>query len=231
MVSVVSIRPRPTLAGLAVATVLLGASGCTDLDEASAAGITGDDLVSEIAGQLARVTALTYTAKYHLAGGDTATFTQAQRPTRTAYAFPGGRLIETPAATIRCNGPVDKPLTCTETDPVPATASPLNGAALVTPEAALAMLNTASLDQEVTTSARDTTVAGRHANCLSLAKVDDTPASEFTLCVTNEGALASFTATIAGVRIDQTLTAYAEKADRNLLDLPPTAKVTDRRTR
>jgi len=43
-----------------------------------------------MAGQLAASAGLTYTAKYQLAGGDTARITQTQKPTRTAYAFPGG---------------------------------------------------------------------------------------------------------------------------------------------
>ncbi len=224
-------RLRLTLAGLAAATAaLLGATGCTGLDEANAAGITHDDLVSEMAAQLSKVTGLTYTATYQLTGGDTATVSQAQKPTRTAYRFPGGRLIETATGTIRCTG--DEPaVTCTETDPTPATATPLAGTALITPEAALAMLNTAALDQNVTATPHDTTIAGRHATCLSLSQVDGTPTAEFSVCITNEGALGSFTATIAGQRIDQALTAYAEKADAAAFLLPSTAKLTDKRSK
>jgi hypothetical protein len=227
----VPFRPRLALTGLSFATaVLLGSAGCSGLDEASAAGLPRDDLVSEIAGQLARVTGLTYTAKYHLNGGTTATVTQAQKPSRTAYVFPGGRLIETPTGTIRCEGDTRAP-SCTETDPAPATAAPLTGTALVTPEAALAMLDAAALDQDVTATSHDTTIAGRHANCLRLTQVDGTPASEFALCVTNEGALGSFAATIGGKRIEQALTAYEEEADAATFALPPTAKLTDKRTR
>jgi hypothetical protein len=230
MVSVVSSRPRLTLAGLSVLTAaLFGASGCTGMDEASAAGISRDDLVSETVTQLSRVSGLTYTAKYHLTDGDTATVTQAQKPSRTAYDYPGGRLIETPAGTTHCERG-RKGVTCTRTDPEPATAAPLAGTALVTPEAALAMLNTAALDSDVVATSRDTTIAGRHANCLSLARVDGTPASEFALCVTNEGALASFTATIDGRRIEQALTSYAEKADPTIFAVPSGATVTDQRT-
>jgi hypothetical protein len=231
MVSVVPTRLRLTLAGLAAAmAALLGATGCTGVDEASAAGLAHDDLVSELAGQLGKVTGLTYTARYQLAGGDTATVAQAQKPIRTAYQFPGGRLIVTPTGTIRCTG-AEGALTCTATAPTPATATPLAGTALITPEAALAVLNTAALDQQVTATSHDTTIAGRHATCLSLKQVDGTPTPEFSLCVTNEGALGSFTATIGGRRIDQALTAYAEKADAADFALPPTAKLTDKRPR
>jgi len=229
MVSVVPSCPHLTLAGLAAAAVL-AAAGCTGLDEASAAGVTHGDLISEIAGQLARVSTLTYTATYQLAGGATVTATQAQEPTRTAFAFPGGRLIETPAGTIRCEGEATA-LTCTESDPAPAAGVPLPGTSLVTPEAALAMLNAASLDQEITATQHDTTIAGRHATCLSLKRVDGAPTAEFSLCVTTEGALGTLTATVAGQRIDQALTAYTEEPTPAILTLPATAKLTDKRTR
>jgi hypothetical protein len=212
MVSVVPSRPRLTLALLASVVALLGATGCTNLDAASAAGVSRDDLVSDTAAQLSRAAGLTYTARYHLTEGDIATVTQAQKPARTAYDYPGGRLIETPTATIHCDRG-KKGLVCTRTDAAPVTAAPLPGTALVTPEAALAMLNQASFDPEVEAESRDTTIAGRHATCLSLARVDGTPAATFALCVTNEGALASFTATIDGRRIEQALVSYTEKAD------------------
>jgi hypothetical protein len=219
-------RPRlTTLCFAAAAALLLGSAGCTDLDEASAAGITHDNLLSELSVQLAHVTGLTYTATYQLTGGGTATVTQAQKPTRTAYVYPGGRLIESTTGTVRCARDA-----CTETDPTPATATPLAGSMLITPEAALTMLNTAALDQELDATQHDTTIAGRHAICLDLDGVDGTPTRKFSLCVTNEGALGSFAATIAGERYEQALTTYAEKAAPDAFDLPATAKLTDKRT-
>jgi hypothetical protein len=228
-VAVVPARRRRALPSLAVVSVLLlSATGCTGLDEASAAGISHDDLVSELSVQLARVTGLTYTATYQLVGGGQAKVTQAQKPTRTAYVYPGGRLLETSTGTVRCTG--SSALTCTETDPAPATTLPLTGSTLVTPEAALAMLNAAALDRELTATPHDTTIAGRHATCLDLSGVDGTASDKFSLCVTNEGALGSFSATIAGVRLEQALTAYAEKAAPEELDLPASAKVSDKRS-
>ena len=252
--------PRLTaLSVTAAAALLLGTAGCTDLDQASAAGINHDDLLSEMSIQLARVTGLTYTATYQLTGGDTATVTQAQKPSRTAYVYPGGRLIQTATGTVRCIGDktsstssssagsggagsgsggagkaaadTGKAPACTETDPTPATTAPLAGSALITPEAALAMLNSAALDQEVDATQHDTTIAGRHAICLDLDNVDGTPARRFSLCVTNEGALGSFAATIAGTHYEQALTTYTEKAAPDAFDLPPAAKLTDKRTK
>ena len=211
------------LAGLAVA-MLAGTAGCTGLAEANAAGPTRDDLITEMAGQLGAGSALSYTATYQLAGGDTATITRAQRPSRAAYVYPGGRLIVTPTATIRCTGAEAAP-TCTEDDPDPAAPAGLAGSPLVTPEAAQAMLTAAALDGEVATDQHDTTIAGRHATCLSLQRVAGTPASAFDLCVTNEGALASFTATIEGKRTDLALTAYTEKPAVDAFLLPDKARV------
>jgi len=321
--------PRLTvLSATAAAALLLGTTGCTDLDQASAAGISHDDLLSEMSIQLSRVTGLTYSATYQLSGGGTATVTQAQKPSRTAYVYPGGRQIQTATGTIRCTGdgpaagtgsaspssaaggnpssaaggnpssaagsnpsgaaggnpsragggnpsgaatgnpsraasgnpsraggtaggnPSDaaggnpngttggnsgttggKFLTCIETQPTPATAAPLAGSTLITPEAALAMLNAAALDQHVDATQRDTTIAGRHAICLDLDNVDGAPTRRFSLCVTNEGALGSFAATIADTHYEQALTTYSEKAAPDAFDLPPSAKLTDKRPR
>jgi hypothetical protein len=281
------------LSATAAAALLLGAAGCTDLDEASAAGISHDDLLSEVSIQLARVTGLTYTATYQLTGGGTATVAQAQKPSRTAYVFPGGRLIQSVTGSIHCTG--DKagspsrtvspnPSTststgtgtsgnaggtsgnasasasgnvsasasasgnatgpdktgdntsgaspaCTETAPAPASTAPLPGSTLITPEAALAMLNTAALDQKVDATQHDTTIAGRHALCLDVDNVDGTPARRLSLCVTNEGALGSFAATIAGTHYEQALTTYTEKTAPDAFDLPPAAKLTDKRAK
>jgi hypothetical protein len=218
---------RPAFAALAAASaVLLSATACTGLDEANAASITRDDPISELATQLAGGAGLTYTATYQLAGGETATITQAQKPARTAYVYPGGRLIATTAGTIRCDGD-DAPRTCTETAAAPS-ASPGAGA-LISPDAVLTMLNTAALDDDATAEQHDTTIAGRHATCLNIRKVDGTPAREFSVCVTNEGALGSFAATIKGERADVALTTYADKADARAFTVPRSARLIDKR--
>ena len=213
------LRPLPLV-------LLLALSGCTGLDEANAAGIPHDDMVSVIAAQLSRVTSLTYTATYQLSGGAQATVTQAQAPLRTAYVFPGGRVLQTATGTIRCAGTA-----CTETDLAPATAVPLPGGALITPEAALSLLSAATLDRDLDSKTRDTTVAGRHATCLDLSRVDGTPTDSFALCVTNEGALAGFSATIGGKSYEQNLIRYEEKADPSLFLPPADAKLTDKRSK
>jgi outer membrane lipoprotein-sorting protein len=228
---------RLTGTGLVAAATMLVAAACGGVDSASAASITHDDLVSELVAQLAGVSTLSYTATYQLAGGDEAQITQAQKPARVAYAFPGGRLIRTSTGTIRCKGQ-DSALICTETTPAQADASaagalttPDAGAAgpLTTPDTVLAMLNMAAADTGVVAKQHDTTIAGNHATCLDLTGVAGTATPDFSVCVTAEGALGSFTATIKGKQADLALTAYSDKPDLSAFDLPPTAKLTDQR--
>jgi hypothetical protein len=217
---------RLFLTGLAASATLLVAAACGGIDSANAASVGRDDLVSELATQLSQSATLSYTATYQLAGGDEAQITQAQKPTRVAYAFPDGRLIRTPGGTIRCRGAATA-LSCDETTPNPADAR--STGPLTTPDAVLAMLNAASVDPGVTTTQHDTTIAGHHATCLALTGVARAPAANFTVCVTAEGALGSFAATIGGKQADLALTAYSDKPDVTAFELPSTAKVTDKR--
>ena len=234
-VSGVRSAPRSGFAGIAAATALLGSAGCTGLEQANAAGIAHEDVVSDLAGQLAAGSGLSYTATYRLAGGDTGTITQAQQPARTAYAYAGGRVIVTATGVVKCAGQ-DRKAVCTETDPAsaesltPARDVRLGGTALVTPAAVLDLLNTAALDQQITALHHDTTIAGRHATCLDLRDVDGVPAGAFGVCVTNEGALASFTATVEGTPVDVALTDYSDRADPGAFDIPPQARLVDKRT-
>jgi hypothetical protein len=217
---------RLTRTGLAAASTMLVAAACGGADSASAASITRDDLVSELAGQLADSSTLSYTATYQLAGGDDAQITQALKPVRVVYSFPGGRLIRTSTATIRCKG-AQTALACTETTPGPADAG--SAGALTTPETVLAMLNVAAVDTGVVAKEHDTTIAGHHATCLTLTGVARTVTPDFAVCVTAEGALGSFTARINGKQADLALTAYSDKPDLSAFDLPASAKVTDQR--
>jgi hypothetical protein len=212
--------PRLTLAA---AAVLFSVTACTDLDEASASSLTQDDLVSELSAQLSTGSTLTYGATYQLVGGATATVNRAQRPARTSYEYPGGRLIVTTTSTVRCTAE-----DCTQSDPSPTAAAELTE--LITPEAVVGMLNTAALDPDVTADQHDTTIAGRHATCLDLNNVDGTRARQFGVCVTNEGALGSFTATIGGTLVDLALTSYTDQADPAAFNPPKSARLTDKRS-
>jgi hypothetical protein len=213
---------RLVLTGIAASAAMLTTTACGGINTANAAGVSRDDLVSELATQLSGSVILSYVATYQLAGGDEAQITQAQKPTRVAYTYPGGRLIREPGATTRCSGS-----TCTVTRPGPADTR--STGTLTTPEAVLAMLNQAAIDPTAVAKQHDTTIAGHHATCLALTGVAHTPTPDFTVCVTAEGALGSFTATMGGKQADLALTAYSDKPDVSAFDLPASAKVTDQR--
>ena len=72
--------PRMLVAGL---LALVTTAGCGDFEQAASAGGTHDDLAGDLATQLGGTASLTYAATYQLSGGQTATITQDQKPTRS----------------------------------------------------------------------------------------------------------------------------------------------------
>lgn len=224
---------RRVLPGLAAAVLLL--AGCGDLDQAaSAQGLAGGDLVSELAAQLSASTTLTYTAGYQLAGGGTASVSQAQDPPRSAYAYPGGRVLITEQAVTECRG--GRRPTCTLTAPPQAgatlPAAVLAGAertGMVAPTTVLSLLNAAALDPDVILEPRDTTIAGHHATCLDLSGLDDDRTRAFTTCVTNDGVLGSFTGTLGGRPIDVAMTEFTSRVRGDAFQPPAGAAMVDRR--
>jgi hypothetical protein len=217
-------------AGLLTGLLLL--TGCGDLEEAAAAkGIASNNLVSQMVTQLSASNTLTYTAGYHLAGGGDATVTQAQNPPRTSLEYPAGRLLVTDKAVTACRAKA-----CTITDPpqdgarLPAetfTAAEKTG--MIAPATVIALLDTAALDTAVKVTPHDTTLAGHHATCLDLNGVEDATARDFTVCVTSDGVLGTFTGTVTGNKIDMTMTAYEPSAPASSFDPPAGARLTDRR--
>jgi hypothetical protein len=208
---VLPIRAR-IVAGLLTAAIPL--AGCAEFDNPAAAqGLTRNDLVAQLAAQLRDSASLTYSATYQLAGGRTATIAQAQNPPRAAYRYPGGEVLFTPTATVRCAGK-----RCTTTAPPAATSPPPPGlfaaaekAGLAVPAAVQSLLNAARLDRDMVVDQHDTTVAGRHATCLDLRNVDKAEAGAFSTCVTSDGVIGTFTGRLSGTRIDVALTDYADR--------------------
>lgn len=196
-------RPRIPNAFLAVATLLAG-TACTNLDQASAAGVGPADAVAQIAGQIADSAALTHTATYRLGDGGTARIIQ--DASRTAYRWPGGLLIVTPEATTRCAA------TCVTSAPGAAELPPSTG--MITTGAVEAKLRAAAADPALAITERDTTIAGRHAACVTLT-------GAFEVCVTGDGTLAAFTGVLAGTKLDMTLTDLAATADDADFSPPP----------
>ncbi|WP_229072068.1 hypothetical protein [Actinoplanes sp. DH11] len=216
--------PRhPLVLTVAFLATMSGSGACSGLQQAHAAGDTHGDLVSEVAASLAAPNPA-YTATYRLAGGDTARVTTGTAPDRTAYEYPGGRLIRTPSAVTRCARDV-----CTATDPDSAESLP-PGAGLITDAQVVALLEAAAIDPDPEVTQRDTTLAGRHATCLTLTGVEGAEANAFDVCVTVGGVLAAFQGTIGGAQVDTVLAEFAEQADAGDFLVPAGAKLIDRRT-
>ena len=212
-----------------LALVLFGTGACTGLDQASAAGVDQQDLVVEVAGQMAGETKLAYTATYRLTGGETGRVARTVTPARVSYTYPGGRLIRTPSSVTRCATSGAKPV-CTATGPGsdPAASALPAGSGLVTPDDVRTMLDAAAIDPDVTVTQRDTTLAGRHASCLRVSGAAQAESPEFEACVTVEGVLAAFTGTVRGKRTEVVLTDYATAPAEPDFTLPPGAELTTR---
>jgi hypothetical protein len=219
---VLPIRAR-IVAGLLAAALPL--AGCADFDNPAAAqGLTRRDLVAQLAAQLGDSATLTYSATYQLAGGRIATISQ--DPPRSAYRYPGGSMLVTPAATTRC---ARKKCTTTApptpTSPPPATLfAAAQKAGLVVPATVQSLLNAAKLDQNMVVEQHDTTVAGRHATCLDLRNVAKAETGAFRTCVTSDGVVGSFTGTLGGTRIDVALTDYADSAPADAFTPPHSSR-------
>jgi hypothetical protein len=219
-----------TLAALTAA----GASGCVAIGSGQPGG-GRTQLVSDLADGLDRSGALTYTAVYRLPQGATATISQAQNPGRAAYAYPGGKLILTPEATVDCRTQ-DRATTCTltpppspGTDPASALIDGIAVRGLIAPTMVIGLLTTAALDADALVTTHDTTLAGQSATCVDVKGMRDGPSSEFEVCVTPDGVLASFAGTVAGAHVDIHLDRFDQTVAPDAFESPPGAAVVDRR--
>jgi len=227
----VSISLR-VLAGAIISVLTI--SGCQTLDDAGRV-ISRSDLVNDLAARLDRSNELTYSADYELPGGASASISQSQDPLRAAYTYPGGMLTVPAEATTACDTSRKKP-TCTvtaapvtNTKPAITIFTDMNKRGLITPPVVIGLLTAAALDPNSILEDDDTTVAGRHATCVRVRQLTDAAASAFEACITNEGALGSFTGAVDGVDVDMALSRYRDAVENDAFDLPAGAGVVDRR--
>jgi hypothetical protein len=226
-------RPA-TLARIVTMVIVLAATGCQTIDDASRV-INRADLVNDLASRLDGSGELTYSADYQLPGGQAATITQAQTPLRSAYVYPGGKLTVTGDATADCRT-ASGATTCTLTappspnnEPAVAVFSDANEHGLVPPTMVIGLLTAAALDADATIEQSDTTIAGRHATCVRVEKVQNAAASAFDACITTEGVLGSFSGVVNGTDVDIAMTRYRDAVDADAFALPTGAKIVDRR--
>jgi hypothetical protein len=217
---------RVSVLGLVVA--VLGTSACGSLAEAQQV-IGRADLVNDMSARLSAAEELTYSADYQLPGGRAASMARAQDPPRSAYAYPGGRLIVTPTETIECTGE-GRTASCVVSPPPSPSANPTGGLftdpgtrGLIPPTVVVGLLTAAALDPDAVIEQHDTTVAGEHATCLDVRAVEN--ASAFNACITTTGVLGSFSGVVDGNWVELTLTRYSDTVEAGAFGLPTGAKV------
>ena len=206
------------LAGLAVA------SGCTSVANANGQPSNGDrELIDDVATRLGTAATLSYTAVY-IIGADTGTIAQALIPPRTVYRYPAGMTLLEEGENIVC-APAKGAMTCTHrSSAAAANAAISKGGGMVRPETVIAMLSSAAQDADVIVSENDTTIAGTSATCLTVSLGSNT-ASQFHVCVTNDGLLGAFQGISGGTPIDITLDHFDMSADSGAFQLPEGAKI------
>jgi len=194
--------------------VIFATAGCGSFAEAQQV-IGRADLVNELSARLSAAEQLTYSADYQLPGGQSAAIARAQEPARSAYTYPGGKLIVTPEATTECRADA-----CRRSAPPSPSANPLASLfsdpgthGLIPPSVVVGLLTAAALDADAVIAQNDTTVAGQHATCVDVNAVENAPASAFKACITTTGVLGSFSGVVNGSQIELALTQYRDTVD------------------
>jgi hypothetical protein len=203
----------------------VGVTGCVNPGQSGARV----QLVSDLAGRLERSGTLTYTAVYAMPGGAQATI--AQSPPRTAFRYPGGTLVFTPESVASCDA-----TTCTLTPPPSPGTEPgqalVSGVAvrgLIAPAMVISLLTSVAMDGDALVTTHDTTLAGQTATCVRITGATNGPASDFEVCVTTDGVLASFSGTVGGAQVDIHLDRYDTRVAPDAFDLPAGVRIVDQR--
>ncbi len=227
---------RALIAGLAT-TVAVASMGCGMLDQAKNL-VDNAQVLSDFADRLGKAQNLTFTAEYTTSDGDKVTLVQ--QPPNTALVAKDGRFIFTTEATFLCTTE-QAVLTCqkspndTTTGGDSGLAASVGGPGFVTPELALGLILAASLVPGAKVEQSEKTIAGQSSRCAAAtgleaaAQEGDTEVpKEFTVCITDAGILASFTATSTTAEYKAIeLTSYTDTADASAFEPPADAKIVD----
>jgi hypothetical protein len=233
-------RPLTTrLAFASVAAVLVvGTLGCGILSKAKTLSDTVS-LIAQLSDRLKNAQTATYTAKYNVSGDDVTgngQVTIAQQPPNSAIVSGGSAFIQTKDFLYLCTTAggtmsCDKS-TIASTDSASSAESTASG--LMTPELAIGLLAVAAVAPGVSVSSTNKTIAGQNSLCatvsgLSTAGPSDAPAAkDFTICVTDNGVLASFAGTSTdNKKITMDMISYSGTADPSLFQPPANATIHD----
>ena len=211
-------------------TVFAVLAGCGVVDDAQRV-VDRSSLVNDLANRLSQAGSLTYTATYQLPADKTATLAQAQSPTRASFTYPGGKTIIGPQLNVACQTTATGTSCVQSTPPSPSSEVPqemLDAVArqgLIPPTMVVSLLSAAALDADTTIAEHDTTIAGEYSTCVDVSGIDNSPAAQFSACITAAGVLASFTGDVNNQSVDIRLTQYQTTVAPDAFDLPPNAKV------
>ncbi|WP_203655601.1 hypothetical protein [Actinocatenispora rupis] len=185
------------------------------------------ELVNALAARLDHHDATSYTATYRLGDGSTATVTVNGEPKRIAYTFTTGRYVRTGTTIVRCTPTVctldDRPTTQAKTVPDVDAIDAASAHRFIPAEQVLTLLMRAAEDPSTRLARSTGALAGQSVTCV------DVPGS-FRSCITGTGALASFTGTVGGHRVDASLVDYQPEALGHPFGPSRTARIDDRRT-
>jgi hypothetical protein len=224
-------RAAARIATVAAAAVLGGFSlGCGIIQNA----VDTANTLSEFSDRLGKAAALTYTAEYKTDGG---TVTLAQEPPNTAVINGEQKLIFTAEAMTICDA--GKCQQAPSAAAVSGTAdanlvASVAGAGFLTPELALGLVAAAAIvpGSDVSTSEKE--IGGVDSLCADVTGIkdptgaDDEMVQEFSVCVTDNGVLASFSgATNTGEQASIELVAFSDTVDPAAFEPPAGASVVD----
>jgi hypothetical protein len=195
--------------------------------------------VSDLADKLRGAEKLTYTAQYKVFDGSTATVVQ--QPPNAAFIGKDGRFLVTADANYLCSTQ-EKVLTCQKSPNDGATLDAssaglipaVTGAGFISAPIALGLLVAASVVPGAKVDKSEKKIAGQQSTCLKVTGIPQasgaptTDVRDFSVCVTDNGLLASFEGTQNdGQRAGVELTSYQDSADAKAFVPPAGAKIVD----
>lgn len=219
----------------ALCLVVLGAAGCEAINDATAP-IDRSKLIEDMTQQLDEGREVLHQAEYQLAGGYRGSVAQQVMPARTVYGYPGGMLIVNGTEQTLCDTNA-RPAKCqlrniaAASAGLPTSYTEPTKHGLITGPVVADLLRVASLQPAAVVKPHDSTIAGQQASCLDISGLVDAPSALFTVCVTAEGVLASFSGVVDGLNVDQALIQVNRRVPDEAFALPVGAVVADLRQR
>jgi hypothetical protein len=232
-------RTTRVLVVVLATTLTAGSLGCGLISQAKNL-VDNAKTLSDFAENLGKAQTLTYTAEYQTEGGDTVT--QVQQPPNTAFIAKDSRFIYTSEALFLCSTDAAV-LTCQKSpnssndmsSADSGLAAGIGGPGFITSELALGLVLAASIVPGASVEQSTKTIAGQSSRCATATGLEkaaeegdtDVP-KEFTVCITDDGILASFSGiSTTGEKTAIELTKYSATADATLFAPPAGAKIVD----